>query len=92
MSALEDMVRQMIKETTEDTSSKIDVLSESFQDDWINRCMESAGLVYCVTEGKFIDDEKHNINHIFAHNAKEIREKSIMARMLGEVIERDKSW
>jgi hypothetical protein len=59
--------------------------SPEFHDDYIDHCMKSVGLVWCVECGKFIDDEKHDIKHTFARNSKEIREKSILARMSGDI-------
>ncbi|MFA5152106.1 MAG: hypothetical protein WC554_06090 [Clostridia bacterium] len=58
-----------------------------FQDEYVDHCMESVGLVFCVTCQKMIDDEKHDIKHVFAHNSKEIREKSVLERMAGNIIE-----
>jgi len=95
MGQLDDSIREMVKRACEITATEtvnfpkpVNLAEDpEFQDDYIDHCMESVGLVFCVTCQRMIDDEKHDIKHVFAHNAREIREKSVLERMAGNIIE-----
>ncbi len=62
--------------------------NQDFFDEDTDRKMKEFGLVFCCTCQKFIDDENHNINHVFAHSIKEINEKSVIEK-LDNKIEKD---
>jgi hypothetical protein len=84
-SELEKLVREIAGKPAEPETKA--ALDEELRDEWVSKLIKESGLVFCCTCQRFIDDEKHNIAHIFARNTKEIREKSIIERMLGKTEE-----
>jgi hypothetical protein len=78
MSKMDDLAKEII-------NTPVDIKSHEFQDVYLDHQIKSVGLVFCSSCQKFVDDEQH-IHHIFAYNAKEIREKSILERMTGRIL------
>ena len=78
MSKMDDLAKEII-------NTPVDIKSDEFQEAYLDQQIQAVGLVFCVSCQKFVDDEQHNIHHVFAYNAKEIREKSILERMAGNI-------
>jgi len=96
MGQLEEMIKKLIAtgEIVKNDPSYVPPLGEDieFQESYIDHCISDAGLVFCCNCQRFIDDEHHDIKHVFARSAREIREKSILERMAGNITESDSKW
>ena len=83
---LEALVRQAIDKPAP-VSGKFDINSQEFQDEYTDSMIKEAGLVWCCNCCQFIDDEHHNIAHVFARGLDEIREKTVLERLAGKTTE-----
>ena len=76
MSKLEDLVRASLARPEAELT---------FEDTFLARQIEDNGLVFCCDCQKFIDNEAHNIDHVFARTLEEIRLKSVVEKLAGKV-------
>ena len=58
MSKMDDMTKEIINTP--------DIKSDEFQEAYLDQQIQAVGLVYCCSCQRFVDDEQHNIYHVFA--------------------------
>lgn len=89
--SLEDLARKLrgnAEFLLEPKKESGEILGKEFNQVWVEAQMKRYGLVWCCTCGRFIDEENHNIDHVFARTYQELIEKSVIERLKGNL----KDW